>query len=139
MEGKKMLEAYSRNIDVAADAAIPFNNIVIRKGCTAILSAPASIQLNKAGVYMIAVDASIVPEATGDVSIQLSKNGILQPQAYSIEDGTADETTALSFTTLVQVQGNNTCACNTSPTIVQVINGTAGTFDIASVTVTKIC
>ena len=134
-----MIEAYSRNIDVAADAAIPFNNIVIRKGCTATLAAPASIQLNKAGIYMVAVDASIIPDATGDVSIQLSKNGILQPQAFAIEDGTAAETTALSFTTLVQVQQNNTCSCITAPTTIQVINSAAGTFEIANITVTKIC
>ena len=134
-----MLEAYSRDVTVAAETAIPFNNIVIRKGCTAILAAPASIQLNKAGVYMIAVDGSITPDATGDVSIQLSKNGVLQPQGYSIADGTEAETSSLSFTTLVQVQQNNTCSCISSPTTIQVINGTAGTYTIASITVTKIC
>ena len=33
-----MLEAYSLNVTVPADSAVPFNNVTIRKGCTAELN-----------------------------------------------------------------------------------------------------
>ncbi len=135
-----MLEAYSTDIDVAEGAAIPFNNVTIRKGCTATLSAPATIQLNKAGVYMIHVDGSIAPTAVGDVSIQLSKNGVVQPQAQSIETGAAGDSSSLCFETLVQVPQNNTPCCCSSPTTIQIINtGEAGNYSIAHIVVTKVC
>lgn len=135
-----MLKLYSLNVEVAQNGSIPFNNISIGKGMSAVLSAPGTVQFNKSGIYMVAVDASITPAAAGDVSIQLAKNGLLDPGATSIATGAADSTTTLSFTTLVQVKENNTCCCNTSPTTIQLINtGQAGTFPIVGTTITKIC
>lgn len=135
-----MLKLYSLNVDVAQNGSIPFNNISIGKGMSAVLSAPGTVQFNKSGIYMVAVNASITPAAAGDVSIQLAKNGTLDQGASSVATAAADATTALSFTTLVQVRENNTCCCNTSPTTIQLLNtGQAGTFPIVSMTVTKIC
>ena len=134
-----MLEAYSTNITVNEGEAIPFNNLVIKKGCTAELSAPATIQFNKAGVYMVSCNASVEPAAAGEVSIQLRKNGILQPQAISTETGEVDSITDLGFTTLVQVKEDNTCNCCTSPTTIQIVNGAEASFTIANIVVTKIC
>ena len=125
-----MLEAYSLNVTVAVDTPIPFNNVTIQKGCTARLSSPSTIQLNKCGVYMVSVDASSAATST----IQLYKNGVAQPQAQST-GGTP------AFTTLVQVTENNTCACCSSPTILQVLNvGEAeATFTDANIVITKVC
>lgn len=123
-----MLEAYSLNVTVAANAAIPFNNISLEKGCTARLSSPATIQLNKCGVYMVAVEASAAAAAT----IQLYKDDVAQPQAISTG-------TSPSFVTLVQVDHNNCgCAC-ASPTLLQVKTPAAATFTDASIVVTKVC
>ena len=65
-----MLEAYSLNVTVPAESAIPFNNVSLQKGCTAILSGAATIQFNKCGIYMVEVDASSAAAAT----IQLFKD-----------------------------------------------------------------
>ena len=135
-----MIDLYSLNIQVAQNGSIPLNNINIIKGISASHSAPATIELNKSGIYMVSVDASITPAAAGDVSIQLAKNGILDQGAYSIATGAADDTVTLGFSSLVQVKENNTCCCNTSPTTLQLINtGQAGTFPIVKMVVTKIC
>lgn len=123
-----MLEAYSVNVAVEANSAIPFNSVSIEKGCTARLTSPTTIELNKCGVYMVAVDASSATATT----IQLSKDSILQPQAQSTG-------TSPSFVTLVQVDKNNTCCACSSPVILQVINTTAATFTNANIVVTKIC
>lgn len=122
-----MLEAYSLNIDVAADTNIPFNSTSLIKGCTATHPSPDTINLNKCGVYMVSVDASTVAATT----IQLYKNGIAQPQAQSTG-------TSTSFTTLVQVDHNNSCCACDSPTTIQVMNTTAATFTDANISVTKI-
>lgn len=135
-----MLKLYSLNVEVGQNGSIPFNNISLAKGQSAVLSAPATIQFNRSGIYMVSVDASITPAAAGDVSIQLAKNGLLDQGSFSTATGAADQTTTLGFTTLVQVRENNTCCCNTSPTTIQIINtGQAGTFPIVGITVTKIC
>lgn len=124
-----MLEAYSLNVTVASDTAIPFNNTTIKKGCTVSHDSPSSFELNKCGVYMVAVDASL--EASG--TIQLYKDGVAQSQAQAT-GGTP------SFVTLVQVAENNTCCPCTSPTTIQVVN--AGTADItctnANISITKV-
>ena len=65
-----MLEGYSTNVTVAANASVPFNNVTIEKGCTAKLDAPGSIALNKSGVYMVTVDAAGIPSTAGIMSIQ---------------------------------------------------------------------
>lgn len=124
-----MLEAYSLNIAVEANAAVPFNNIVLEKGCTAELSAPATIQLNKCGVYMVSVDAV----ASAATTLQLYKDGVALPQAQSTGTG-------VSFVTLVQVDRNNSeCNCCSSPVNLKLISDTAVTLTNANICVTKIC
>ena len=126
-----MLEAYSLNKEVAASTAIPFDNVTIEKGSTATLFSPATIQLNKCGVYCVSCNASVTASAT----IQLYKDGIAQPQAQSTGG------TSPCFSTLVQVDRNNSNCCCASPVTVQIYNAgdAAATFDVVSVKVTKIC
>lgn len=125
-----MLEAYSLNVTVASDTAIPFNNQSIKKGCTAELNGVSTIELNKCGVYMVSCDCS----STASATIQLFKNGVALPQAQST--GTSN-----AFTTLVQVPTNNSCCSCSSPTLLQVKNvGDAdATFPNANIVVTKVC
>ena len=136
-----MIELYSLNIAVAENAAVPFENSALAKGCTAIQTAPATVQLNKRGVYMVEVNCSVAPTAAGDVSVQLNKNGVLVPGALSIAAGTAGADSVLSFTTLVQVsEDNKPCNCISTPVTIQLINtGEAGTFSVAHMVVTKLC
>ena len=123
-----MLEVYSTDIEVAANAAIPFQNVSLKKGCTAELSGTSTINLNKCGVYMVECDGSA--EAT--TTIQLYKDGIAQPQAQST-GGTP------AFTTLVQVPENNSCCPCASGVSLQIVNTTTATFTDINVCVTKIC
>ena len=86
------------------------------------------------------MDAAAIPTSAGVMSIQLSKDGVLQPQAQSAVTGTTTNVDNMSFTTLVQVKESNTCSCCTSPTIIRVVNtGVPATYNIANICVTKIC
>lgn len=123
-----MLEVYGTNIAVEADTAIAFNGTSLKKGCTAELESPNTIQLNKCGVYMVEFDAS----AGAANTIQLYKDGIAQPQAQATG-------TNPSFTTLVQVDRNNSDCCCSSPVNLQFLTTTAGTLTNANVCITKIC
>ena len=123
-----MIEVYSENIEVGANSAVPFQNVALKKGCSAVLSGTGTINLNKCGVYLVSVDAT----AGTSTTIQLYKNGIAQPQAQATG-------TAISFSTLVQVNENNSCCPCDSATALQVINTTAGTFTNINCCVTKVC
>ena len=124
-----MLEAYSINITVGSTEPIPFNNVTLKKGCTAELQGTSTIVLNKCGVYMVSFDAS----SAAATSTQLYKNGVAQPQAQSTDS-------SLAFTTLVQVPTNNSCCPCASPTTLQVVNtdDADATFTNANIVVTKL-
>ena len=122
-----MLEAYSTNITVGANAAIPFNSTSLIKGCTATHPSPDTFELNKCGVYMVSCDVSTATSTT----IQLYKNGVAQVQAQSTGDSP-------SFVTLVQVPNNNSCCPCDSATTIQVRNTIAATLTDVNITITKL-
>ena len=136
-----MLQAYSSNLTVAAGAAFPFNNIVVDKGCAEALSAPASIQLNKRGVYLVEIDGFGTGGDAGTGSIQLSVNGVAQPQAISSYAAAAADVSNFGLKTFVQVTENNCpCNCVSSPTVLQVVNGEINLTEAhINIVVTKIC
>ena len=120
-----MLQVYSDNLAVAANSAFPFNNVVMDKGCAETLSAPATIQLNQRGVYLVEMDGFATPEAATEVSVQLYVNGVAQSQAISsFVPASVTDTRTFGFKTFVRVLENNcNCNCLTSPTTLQFMNG----------------
>ena len=135
-----MLQAYSSNITVAANTAYPLNNVTVEKGCSVVLSAPGTIQLNKRGLYCVTCDGYNTASAAGTVSTQLAINGVLQPQAIAEYTGSTTAIGDFKFQTLVQVAQDNTKCCCTSPTTLQFINGATAVEDAhINVVVTKLC
>lgn len=122
-----MLEAYGTSIEVTAESPISFQSISVKKGCTATMSGDSTISLNKKGVYMVSFNCT----SSDATTVQLYKNGVAQPQAQ----GTG---TTPSFTTLVQVDHDNSECCCSSPTTLQVLSSAAVTFVDANVVVTKL-
>jgi len=131
MEGMIMLEAYSVNVEVPANSSVPFNNIVLEKGCTATLASPTTIALNKCGVYVVTCTASAAAAST----LQMYRDGVALPQSVTV--GT--NPTILSY---IQVDRNNNpnCCCS-SPVTVRVVNPTdaAETFTNVKINVSKLC
>lgn len=136
-----MLQVYSDNLTVVANAVFPFNNVVLDKGCAEILSAPATIQLNKAGVYLVEMDGFATPDAATEVSVQLMVNGVAQPQAITtFVPAAVTDTRTFGFKTFVRAFENNcNCNCLTSPTTLQFMNGDTALSDAhINVVITKI-
>ena len=136
-----MLQVYSSNLAVDANTVFPFNNVVMDKGCAENLSAPATIQLNKAGVYLVEMDGFATPDAATAVSVQLVVNGVAQPQAItSFVPASITDARTFGFKTFVRVLENNCqCNCLTSPTTLQFINGDTAVSDAhINVVITKI-
>ena len=136
-----MIQVYSSNLAVDANTVFPFNNVALDKGCGETLSAPATIQLNQRGVYLVEMDGFATPDATTEVSIQLIVNGIAQPQAItSFVPAAVTDTRTFGFKTFVRVLENNCqCNCLTSPTTLQFMNGDTALSDAhINVVITKI-
>ena len=123
-----MLEAYSLNVAVEANGAVPFNAVSLSKGCSERLASPNTVELNVCGVYAVTVSASAAAAQT----LTLYKDGVAQPQAQ----GTG---TTPGFSTLVQADRNNTCCPCSSPTRLQVVATDAGTLTNANITVRRVC
>lgn len=137
-----MIEAYSKNINVATNAAIPFNNISLIKGCSTQLEGTSTILLNKRGIYEVKISGIATSATAADIiTIQLQKDGVLIPQAisaYTVSD--ANAVGAIGFTTLIQVPQDNNCNCPCSiPTRISVINtGDDSTFQNIVISVVRV-
>lgn len=134
-----MIQVYSSDVTVDANGVFPLNSIRVNKGSYAELVGSA-IQLDKCGVYMVEVDASLTPSAAGTVGIQMFKDGVAQPQAYSYFTGAVDTAGSASFMTYVQVPQNNSPCCCSSPTFVTINNvSEESVTGRINVCVSKIC
>ena len=80
---------------------------------------------------MVKVDGFATPDAATEVAVQLMVNGVAQPQAISsFVPASITDTRTFGFTTFVRVLENNcNCNCLTSPTTIQVMNGTTALSD----------
>jgi hypothetical protein len=137
-----VLEAYSQNVSVQQNVAVPFNSSSIDKGCAIEKTAANTINLNRCGVYEVNFDATLSTAGTsGNVQVQMMKNDVLQPQAVAAATSAATGSiVSLSFSTFVQVSENNSNCCCSSPTVLRFMNiGPAATYVQANVTIRKIC
>lgn len=134
-----MVQAYSENITVNSQSAVPFNTVVIEKGTT-VRQQGNTFLFEKAGIYCVVVNASVAPSAQGEILIDLQKDNQTLKYAAAQTSGTAGDTSNLSFTTLVRCPQDNTPCCASAPTAIQVWNDSdvnlGGDFNIV---VTKIC
>lgn len=136
-----MLEAFSVSKTIPTNGIIPFDSVVLEKGDTAILSGTSSIQLNKCGVYEIVFNMTATATTAGNVIVNMTKDGAIQPQATRTITGATTATSAnVPITTLVQVSKNNSNCCCSSPTTIQFINaGVPVLANSTNIVVTKIC
>lgn len=100
-----MLRAYSKNIEVKADIAIPFNvdkfDVSNNIGHT---SGSSSIVIRNSGFYQVNFDiAFTTAEAptTQPVTIQLYADGVAIPDAVILTNVTATEVVNASFSTII--------------------------------------
>ena len=67
-----------------------------------------TISLKGNGIYLVEVNADVVPTNAELISMQLLKNNVVVPAAKATVTGVASSTSSLSFSTLIKVP----CSCN---------------------------
>jgi len=100
-----MLRAYSKNIEVSAGNAIPFNTDKFDVGNNVGHTSGASaIILRRAGFYEVNLDIAFttaVAPTTQPVTIQLYADGVAIPDAVIMTNVTATEVVNASFNTII--------------------------------------
>lgn len=132
-----MIEVYSNNVEVGANASIPLNSVTIVKGITAVKDGN-TIELNRCGVYSVHIDGYVTVPTGTTVTVQLRKDGVLQPQAIASLTAVADQILPFGFETLVQVSENNTPNPCSAPTVIDFVNTAEATFNHVNIVVTKL-
>ena len=97
-----MLDIYSNNVTVAEQSPIPFNSTNVDKGFGIVRQGTVTIQFNKCGVYKVDFNATAIAGTAGTITVQLRKNGILQPQTLTSQ--TAADTTSSHTLNVICVQ-----------------------------------
>lgn len=139
-----MLYTYNNTSQtLAQNAPIVFNTNGVAKGCSVThVAGSTSVNINRAGVYMVQFNADAVGSGTaGNLTAQLYGNGAVVTGAESTAySGAATDIMNLSFTALVRVNPNCCAITDNIPYVLTVQNtGEGATYSNAAITVTKVC
>lgn len=139
---KSLLNAYSNATQtVNANGKVTFDSVNVSNGCSIDFDAGTSTAtLQKPGVYMVTVDASVSDNGTqGTIGLQINRNGTGINGATSKTTTTASANLyPLSVTTLVKVLPS--CCAIDNTTTVSVSNiGLGAIYSNVNLTIIKLC
>ena len=124
--------------NVLADGLLTFTSNEVKIGCKiSHFAGSNAIELNGAGIYLVSVNADVVPTGAGLISMQLLRNGDPVDGALATVTGVAGETANLSFTTLVKVLQSCPCIVENDATL-QVQLTAPATVSNVSATVVRV-
>lgn len=138
-----MVNSYTNtSIDALTNGALPFNNDSVKTGYT-VMHAPGSttFSLNKPGFYFITFNGvGAATTTTGNITVQLQRNGIAVPGATSstVSNTALTDIGSLSFSTIIQVKPS-CCSVDNSTNLTLVNTGVPTTFSNINVVITKLC
>ena len=123
MEGKRMALLNAVNTAtqaVVANGFIAYTAINVKQGCGIKFNDGSNtISLKGNGIYLVEVNADVVPTNAELISMQLLKNNVVVPAAKATVTGVASSTSSLSFSTLIKVPCSCNCVDNTANLQVQ--------------------
>ena len=105
---------------VVANGFIAYTATNVKQGCGIRYNDGSNtISLKDNGIYLVEVNADVVPTNAGLISMQLLKNNVVVPAAKATVTGVASSTSSLSFSTLIKVPCSCNCVDNTANLQVQ--------------------
>ena len=105
---------------VVANGFIAYTATNVKQGCGIKFNDGSNtISLKDNGIYLVEVNADVVPTNAGLISMQLLKNNVVVPAAKATVTGVASSTSSLSFSTLIKVPCSCNCVDNTANLQVQ--------------------
>ena len=105
---------------VVANGFITYTATNVKQGCGIRFNDGSNtISLKGNGIYLVEVNADVVPTNAELISMQLLKNNVVVPAAKATVTGVASSTSSLSFSTLIKVPCSCNCVDNTANLQVQ--------------------
>ena len=105
---------------VVANGFIVYTATNVKQGCgISYNDGSNTISLKGNGIYLVEVNADVIPTNAGLISMQLLKNNVVVPAAKATVTGVASSTSSLSFSTLIKVPCSCNCVDNTANLQVQ--------------------
>ena len=136
-----MISAYNSTTQtLAVGASYTFDTNRIATGCTVghVAGTPAFV-LTKPGYYYVSFNTTFTSEITGDVTVQLLKDGVAVPGATGTQTiATAGDISSVAFATIVRVL-SSCCAIDNTATLTFTVDGIAIDATVAAVNITKLC
>ena len=105
---------------VVANGFIAYTSTNVKQGCGIRFNDGSNtISLKGNGIYLVEVNADVVPTNAELITMQLLKNNVVVPAAKATVTGVASSTSSLSFSTLIKVPCSCNCVDNTANLQVQ--------------------
>ena len=132
-----MLQVYSKDIAVTPNSNVQFNTVALKTGSTVTMEGTTQLNINRSGIYRIEfVGYGASNTDNGTIGVQLVVDGKEVPQAEAtVATSSAILPQQIAFVALVPIK---ICPCDGSKTVTVLATGTAGTLNLANLTVTKI-
>lgn len=132
-----MLQVYSKGIAVTPNSKVQFNMVALKTGSTVTMEGTTQLNINHSGIYRIEfVGYGASNTDNGTIGVQLVVDGKEVPQAEAtVATSSAILPEQIAFVALVPIK---ICPCDGSKTVTVLATGTAGTLNLANLTVTKI-
>ena len=105
---------------VVENGFIAYTATNVKQGCgIRYIDGSNTISLKGNGIYLVEVNADVVPTNAELISMQLLKNNVVVTAAKATVTGVASSTSSLSFSTLIKVPCSCNCVDNTANLQVQ--------------------
>ena len=95
-----------------------------------------SIGITVPGLYLVSVDADVLPTVAGSTTVALQNNGEAVPGAQATFTGVTATVTHISFTTIIRVR--RSCDCIDNNALLQVVAVEGSTITNANITVVSV-
>lgn len=123
---------------LAVDGYVNFETNRLQTGCSIQhVAGSNTVNLINHGLYMVSVNADVVPAAAEPITLQLLNNGEVVPGAEATITGVAADSAHVAFTTLIRVLKSCPCVIDNRASL-QVQLTEAGTISNANIVAVKL-
>lgn len=123
---------------LVADGYVDFETNRLQTGCSVQhIAGSNTVNLINHGLYMVSVNADVVPAAAEPITLQLLNNGEVVPGAEATITGVAADSAHVAFTTLIRVLKSCPCVIDNRASL-QVQLTEAGTISNANIVAVKL-
>lgn len=135
---KATIKAYNQTSQtVLTNGAVTLLNSNITGGSCRISLDNNGIKINKAGTYLVVVNANALASAAGDLVLQLFNKGVAEPGAIARATATTTAVENMGFSTIITVDPS--CCCVNNNALLTFVNtGVGATYSNIAVNIIEV-